>query len=108
MTSFMGEWDEGSQTNLSASAIVSNYFILKYSMCRDAIFGGVCPEPHHMLVFRRKTNLSIRTIENHFPQSLSFGEALKEEAMKICRKKILEIRLTIKNTVIFVSFCSLC
>lgn len=86
MTSFMGEWDEGSQTNLSASAVVSNSFILKYSICRGAVFGGVCPEPHHMLEFRRKTYLFILTIENHFPQSLSFREALKE-TMKICRKK---------------------
>lgn len=64
MTSFMGEWDEGSQTNLSA--IVSNSFILKYSMCCRAIFGGVCPKPHHKLAFRRKTYLSICTIEKSF------------------------------------------
>lgn len=81
----------GSQTNLSASGVVSNAFILKYSMCRGAIFEGECPEPHHMLEFRRKAYLFILTIENHSSQSLSFGEALKEEAMEICRKKLRDM-----------------
>ena len=36
----------GSQSDVSASAIFSNFFSLKYSICQGAKFGGSLSEPH--------------------------------------------------------------
>lgn len=57
-----------------------------------------------MLEVKGKNYPFVLAIENHFTHSLPFGEELKEDAVEMCRKKMLEICLTIKITVILCTF----